>query len=179
MIPVQQQEQFVVLVINNNFMKKCFTPLNFLTKNLRGFTFIEILVVVTIIGLLTVAGAVSYSQFVKQSRDAKRKVDIEQIRAAIEIYRSNNSLYPLTAAFDFSNCSNPGTISDASSTYLSKTPNDPKCSTMKYYYSSSDGSTYSIAVRLEGSSVGSCIAADACGVGYYCNYCLGSYGQTN
>lgn len=151
-------------------------------NRITGFTLIEILVVATIIGLLAAAGAVSYSQFVKQSRDAKRKADIEQIRAAVEMYRSNNGSYPLNGSgvgkVDVTACSTSGLTDSAGNTYLSKTPNDPKCSTIKYYYSS-DGTTYSIAARLEGSSVGSCIASDACGVGYYCNYCLGPYGQTN
>lgn len=147
----------------------------------KGFTFIEILVVTTIIVLLAAVGAASYAQFSKQSRDAKRKADMEQVRAAIELYRSSNNKYPNTAdlnAINFSTCT-PGSISDSNATYLSKIPNDPKCTTMIYYYSSANGSTYSIAARLEGSSVGSCIAADACGAGYYCNYCLGPYGQTN
>jgi general secretion pathway protein G len=57
----------------------------------KGFSFIEILVVVTIIGIIATIGLVTYTEFLKQSRDAKRKGDIEQIRAAIEIYKTTNS----------------------------------------------------------------------------------------
>lgn len=65
-------------------------------KTTKAFTLIEILVVATIIILLSVGGVVTYSQFGKQSRDARRKADIEQVRAALEMYKSNNvnSSYP-------------------------------------------------------------------------------------
>lgn len=143
-----------------------------------GFTFIEILVVATIISLLAAAGAVSYSQFSKSSRDAKRKADIEQIRAAVEMYRSNNGSYPLNGGgvgkVDVTTCSTSGLTDSGGNTYLSKIPNDPKCSsnTPVYYYSSTDGSTYTIGAKLEIPSTSSCG-----GCGSTCNYCLGPYGQ--
>ena len=64
-------------------------------KSLKGFTLIEILVVATIIGLLASGAIVSYQQLLKQSRDAKRKTDLEQVRAALEMYRSNEDTYPV------------------------------------------------------------------------------------
>ncbi|KKU11410.1 MAG: hypothetical protein UX17_C0079G0007, partial [Parcubacteria group bacterium GW2011_GWC2_45_7] len=48
-------------------------------KKSFGFTLIEILVVATIIGLLAAGGFVTYSNLSRQSRDAKRKADLEQI----------------------------------------------------------------------------------------------------
>lgn len=59
-------------------------------NNNKGFTLIEILVVITIIGLISAGISASYSQFLKQSRDARRKTDVENVRAALEMYRSNN-----------------------------------------------------------------------------------------
>lgn len=149
----------------------------------NSFTFIEILVVVTIIGLLTAAGSVSYSQFVKQSRDAKRKADIEQIRAAVEMYRSNNGTYPnttdVTDHFTFTNCTSPGSVYDASSTYLSKASNDPKCAndTLRYYYNSTDGISYTIGTKLEIPSTSSCGDCETTVGTQACNYCMGPYGQ--
>lgn len=156
----------------------------------KGFTFIEILVVVTIIALLSAVGAISYSQFTKQSRDAKRKADIEQIRAAVEMYRSNNGQYPLNSQFTFTSCTAPGSVSDGTATYLSKAPNDPKCTAStpsKYYYNALDSSDvtctalttcvkYILAVTLEnGGTV--CVASPSCTSGTGCNYCMGPYGQ--
>ncbi|MFH0979716.1 MAG: prepilin-type N-terminal cleavage/methylation domain-containing protein, partial [Candidatus Roizmanbacteria bacterium] len=59
----------------------------------KSFTLIEVLVVVGIIGLLTSIAVASYSRMGQQSRDARRKTDLEQIRSALEMYRSNNDEY--------------------------------------------------------------------------------------
>lgn len=140
----------------------------------KAFTIIEILVVTTIIALLVAAVAISYSQLSKQSRDAKRKTDLENIRAALEMYRSNNSssLYPLTNEVDVS-CSSTTGIVDGSITYLSKNPKDPKCDTSSYYYSSTDGTTYTLSSSLETDTTNcgaNCITT--------CNISFGPYGQT-
>lgn len=81
-----------------------------------GFTFIEILVVATIIGVLATIGAVSYRSANIKSRDGKRQADLEQIRAALEMYRADNSTYPAT-----------GSLSSLTPTYIQSIPNDPRC----------------------------------------------------
>ncbi|MCL4378653.1 MAG: hypothetical protein M1409_09835 [Actinobacteria bacterium] len=124
---------------------------------------------ISIIGLLVTIGVVSYSSVLKNSRDAKRKADLEQIRAAEEMYRSVNGLYPSVAP---GNCTN---IQPTISPYLPKTPSDPK-STQNYYCDNSLGSTYTVGSALETGS-GSC-AANGCGASTNCNYCVGPYGQT-
>lgn len=84
----------------------------------KGFTFIEILVVVSIIGLLAGIGAVSYSQFTKSSRDAKRKADVENLRAALEMYRSNHATSSYPDDID--------DLTDLSNRYIDTIPKDPK-----------------------------------------------------
>ena len=62
----------------------------------RGFTLIEIMVVVVIIGIL---GAIVVPQFMSRPDQAKAtaaKVDIQAISTALEIYRLDNSHYPST-----------------------------------------------------------------------------------
>ncbi len=152
----------------------------------KSFTLIEILVVATIIGLLAAIGAVSYVQINKSSRDAKRKADLENIRSAIEMYRSNNQGYP--TSLSFATCSLGALTDSGGNKYLSKIPNDPKCTTYIYYYSplpvNCDNSSvycndYTIAAQLEGSS-SSCTSApggNSCGTNLPCNYCEGPYGQ--
>jgi len=137
----------------------------------KSFTLIEILVVATIIGLLAAVSTISYSQLSKQSRDARRKTDLEQIRSALEMYRSNNDQYPTTITI---NCSSVGGIIDGSGAiYLSSIPKDPKCNIYSYYYFSSDGTDYTLGAYLESGGTncgGSCGSAT-------CNYCLGPLGQ--
>lgn len=60
----------------------------------KGFTFIELLVVITIIGVVFAAGIVSYTSISKNSRNARRKSDLESIRQALEMCRSIDKEYP-------------------------------------------------------------------------------------
>lgn len=85
------------------------------TNNNNAFTLIEILVVITLIGLISAGISASYSQFLKQSRDARRKSDVENVRAALEMYRSNNAsgYYP-------------NSIGLLVPTYMKTEPTDPK-----------------------------------------------------
>ena len=136
-----------------------------------GFTLVEILVVVTIIGMLAAIGVASYTTFTKNARNARRKADLEQIRAAIELYRSNNNTYPTSLTV---NCSSVGGITDGSgNTYMSQLPLDPKCNTYSYYYTAS-ASDYTLGTYLEGSTT-TCASPPSCS-GASCNYCVGPYG---
>lgn len=137
----------------------------------KGFTLIEILVVATIISLLAAGAAISYSQFVKQSRDAKRKTDIEQIRAALEMYRSNNTSSQYSAYSG--NCVSYGALT-APIKYIQSMPTDPK--TGYYYRCVITVSDYTIAAYLEG-TISTCPDTLICGTGINCNYCVGPYGK--
>ena len=62
----------------------------------RGFTLIEIMVVVVIIGVL---GAIVVPQFMSRPDQAKvtaAKIDIQAIATALEMYRLDNAHYPST-----------------------------------------------------------------------------------
>ena len=135
-----------------------------------AFTLLEILVVIAIIGILIAAGATSYSTMGKISRDTRRKADLEQIRSALEMYRSNdvNSSYPLT---------NPGLAALLNSPkYLETAITDPKSGT-PYKYTSASGSDYTLSTYLEIPGTVVCDGA-TCGDGSQnCTYCLGPYGK--
>ena len=142
-------------------------------KNNSGFTLVEILVVVTIISMLASVAAVSYSRFIKQSRDARRKADVEQIRAAAELYRNFKGTYPTSLVFDGS-----GEIADGATKYMTKVPSDPlytgPLSTTYYYASADPYQDYILCAYLEGGSTTSLTVT--CGP-QNCNYCMGPYGQ--
>ncbi|MBI2029448.1 prepilin-type N-terminal cleavage/methylation domain-containing protein [Candidatus Gottesmanbacteria bacterium] len=57
----------------------------------KGFTLIEVLVAATIIVVLASVAIASYSTASKNSRDAKRKADLANVAAALELYRADNS----------------------------------------------------------------------------------------
>jgi len=142
----------------------------------KSFTLIEILVVATIIALLASGGAVVYTQLNRASRDAKRKADLEQIRAALEMYRSNNGIYPVNLSIL--------TTPAPQQPYLNPIPTDPKSPTYTYYYtplptgcnnSSIYCNDYILAAHLETASITCQSLSNQCTSN--CTYCLGPYGQ--
>ena len=62
----------------------------------RGFTLIEIMVVVVIIGLLAAVIVPQVVDKVDQARVAKAKQDIAGLETALTMYRLDNSKYPTT-----------------------------------------------------------------------------------
>lgn len=129
-------------------------------QNKNGFTLIEVLVVATIISLLASIGFVSYTTFSKQSRDARRKTDLENVRSALELYRSDNDYYP----------QNLLTIAP---TYILTTPADPQTPDRLYPYSptGSPATSYTICAGLEGVATSKTGCGD-CGSGITCSYKL-------
>lgn len=105
-----------------------------------GFTFVELLVSVTIIAVLMGAAIVSYSGTNQKSRDAKRQADMQTIRAALEICRANTGTYPANVTTRVQ-CSD-GTIT------LSSTPVDPRTSAV-YTYTRPTTTTYTLSCTLE------------------------------
>jgi prepilin-type N-terminal cleavage/methylation domain-containing protein len=61
-----------------------------------GFTLTELLVVMTIIGLLSSIATVSYSSSKMKGRDARRLGDLTALRTALELYAIDNGGYPVT-----------------------------------------------------------------------------------
>ncbi len=105
-----------------------------------GFTFIELLVSVTIMAVMMAVAIVSYSSTNVRSRDAKRKADMETIRSALEICRSNTGEYP-AAIYNSVVCSDTAVT-------LQNTPKDPKTSNI-YSYSRPTTTTYTLSANLE------------------------------
>jgi prepilin-type N-terminal cleavage/methylation domain-containing protein len=64
-----------------------------------GFTLIELMVVVAIIGILMAAGILAFTNAQQNARDSRRRADIDAISKAMEQYYDNNlQAYPTSNA---------------------------------------------------------------------------------
>ncbi len=124
-------------------------------KDAKGFTLVELLVVISIIAILSIIGLVSYTNFLKTSRDNKRLADLKFIQSALEEYHSDNLAYPFTVT--------PGSpLLNGSKTYMTKVPNDPTGTTEYSYAPLGTGcaaatpqncSSYCLYAALEGTNI--------------------------
>ena len=135
-------------------------------NNSKGFTIIELLVVISIIGLLSTISVVALNGARKKSRDAKRIADIDNTQTALELYFNDYGAYPkatsevtLGAGSYGRLCDNVGgfvsaTTACTTTTYMGLVPKNPTPALTgfaDYLYLSADGSTYRIKFGLEDS----------------------------
>jgi len=116
----------------------------------RGFTILELLVVVAIIAVLLSATAIVMSSSRAKSRDATRMAELRQIQNALNLYFTANNAFPVFAtettitgddAFSLA-LENAGTIDEV--------PTDPNHPATPYtYQSNAEGTTYILSFCLE------------------------------
>ena len=80
---------------------------------IRGFTLVELLVVISLISILAAMGLVQYKNSVTRTEESVLKTDLFRVRDAIDQYYADKGKYP--ASLD-------ALVSDG---YLRKVPEDP------------------------------------------------------
>lgn len=122
----------------------------------KGFTLVEILIVVAIIAILASVALVGLGPVQRTGRDTRRISDLRQVQNGLELYYAKCGFYPGPAQTQ-PDCVGPGGGQDWASLTagivgttdlgISKIPNDPNTSATYDY--NSDGTTYTIGARLE------------------------------
>lgn len=132
-------------------------------KNAWGFSLLELLVVISIIGILVSVGAVAFTTAQQRSRDSRRRADIKAMQDAFEQYMAENGEYETCSTMASYDSGNgplmPGGI-----------PTDPRNSG-EYVYNTTTAcseTSYCICASLEGGTGN----ADA-PTGSTCNYSPG------
>jgi type II secretion system protein G len=112
-------------------------------KKQGGFTLLELLIVIVIIGILALLIIPNITSAPKKARDTKRKTDITTVRKGLEEYFVNNNVYP-NALTDLQTGSAP---------IIKTIPTDPKNGNPSYYaytYTPANtNTTYTLSACLE------------------------------
>lgn len=65
-------------------------------SNQKGFTLIELMIVITVIAILSAVALFAFTRVQKQSRDARRKAEMKTLQTALVAYNADNGTYPAT-----------------------------------------------------------------------------------
>jgi type II secretion system protein G len=114
----------------------------------KGFTIVELLIVIVVIGILAAITIVAYNGVQSRARDTLRIDGIGKIRDALELYRVDNGVYPTAINSGTTTTGNvypgggwevaqvtPATWLDRLAPYMQgKIPTDPVNDSAHYYY---------------------------------------------
>lgn len=137
-----------------------------------AFTLIEVLVVLSIIGILISISIFSLQSARSSSRDARRQADLELIRSGLEIYKADCATYP-SAPLPAGTLFGSGTPTTCATTnkYIEVLPKDPMNPTRVYYYNRLTGTSYELCAALENTPTTLLLPTDCTGgCGVTCNY---------
>lgn len=139
-----------------------------LLKKQSGFTLLELLIVIVIIGILALIIVPGLASGPKRARDAQRKSDMRAVKNALETYYNDNNVYP------------PGAYAGLGTflvnAYIPSMPTDPKTGNTGYEYAPSPNAcdnsgtnctSYALTAHLENNKDSQIVAGNPGGTNNY------------
>ena len=147
------------------------------SKRTNGFVLMEIMLVMSLIGLLAAMGIAVYRGQLLKGYDARRKGDLDRLKKAVLEYEIDNDCYPTSIPL----CDEyPHSIQD----YIDKIPCDPETQ-VSYLYESEGGSCpgwfriYALLKNLSDPIINELGCTNGCGPGGTNNFYVSSPNAPN
>lgn len=149
-----------------------------MNKNIKkGFTLVELLVVVSLIGVLATLVLANLNAARERGRDAVRKSDLRNIQTALRLYYNDIGRYPagtstMTACGAGASptaCAYGSIWTRLGTTYMGILPDDP-LSAQDYKYTYVDDDNYTIMACLENKSDDKCVTVASTVCTSLCKY---------
>ena len=133
-------------------------------KKEGGFTLLELLIVIVIIGILALLIIPNITSAPKKARDTQRKTDLRAVQKALEEYFVSNNVYPATTSCTMTACLD---LTGGTPPVLKALPTDPKNSAqfVYAYTPANTNTTYALTGCLENggdNGTGTSAAAGTC-----------------
>lgn len=116
--------------------------------NRKGFTLIEMLIVVAIIGILASVVIVGLGPAQKRGRDSRRAADLREVQTGLELYYSKNGKYPVSGT-DVTDWPSLQSFLKNASLGVTTVPDDPTTTRHYQYVSDAGGTTYVLGATLD------------------------------
>lgn len=107
-------------------------------RNSKGFTIVELLIVIVVIGILAALVITTFTGIQRKARDTERTTDIKAVHSQLEAYYAQNSWYPALAEVNtttLKGLDKDALLAPGSTTAISSTAS----TTAKYSYVPSPG----------------------------------------
>jgi len=99
--------------------------INHRSSTREGFTLIELMIVVVILGLLATMVMPKVLSKPEQARRTKAKVDVRSIQSALALFKTDTGRFPTTSEGLRALVANPGIKGYDRDAYLERVPTDP------------------------------------------------------
>lgn len=156
-----------------------------------GFTLVELLIVITILGILASIALVAFRSAQTRGRDAQRKSDLKQMNSALELFYADYQKYPnavgvapaacpYTPPNTWAACSwGTGEFTDGKTVYFKVLPKDPVSTAAYLYRVDATNQKFQLFAHLENTQDPQLITTtQVCGGTTPCNFAITSPNTT-